>query len=53
MKNLERLFAEKLLKIKAILNGYYDKMKSDHYYDLSFTKNNELSTMHTNTIKVW
>ena len=23
-----------------ILNGYYDKMKSDHYYDLSFTKNN-------------
>ena len=25
---------------RFILNGDYDKMKSDHYYDLSFTKNN-------------
>lgn len=30
----------KLLESRFILNGYYDKMKSDHYHDLSFTKDN-------------
>lgn len=30
----------RIFKSRFILNGYYDKMKSDHYYDLSFTKNN-------------
>lgn len=29
-----------IFESRFILNGYYDKMKSDHYYDLSFTKNN-------------
>ena len=30
----------RIFESRFILNGYYDKMKSDHYYDLSFTKNN-------------
>ncbi|WP_270415516.1 outer membrane beta-barrel family protein [Bacteroides ovatus] len=30
----------KVLESRFILNGYYDKMKSDHYHDLSFTKDN-------------
>jgi hypothetical protein len=30
----------RIFESRFILNGYYDKMKSDHYHDLSFTKNN-------------
>ena len=30
----------RIFESRFILNGYYDKMKSDHYYDLSYTKNN-------------
>lgn len=30
----------KVLESRFVLNGYYDKMKSDHYHDLSFTKDN-------------
>lgn len=30
----------RILESRFILNGYYDKMKSDHYHDLSFTKDN-------------
>lgn len=30
----------RIFESRFILNGYYDKIKSDHYYDLSFTKNN-------------
>lgn len=30
----------RIFESRFILNGYYDKKKSDHYYDLSFTKNN-------------
>ena len=30
----------RIFESRFILNGYYDKMKSDHYYDLSFTNNN-------------
>ena len=30
----------RIFESRFILDGYYDKMKSDHYYDLSFTKNN-------------
>lgn len=30
----------RIFESRFILNGYYDKMKSDHYYDLNFTKNN-------------
>ena len=30
----------RIFESRFILNGYYEKMKSDHYYDLSFTKNN-------------
>lgn len=30
----------RIFESRFILNGYYDKMKSDHYYDLSSTKNN-------------
>lgn len=30
----------RIFESRFILNGYYDKMKSDHYHDLSFTKDN-------------
>lgn len=30
----------KILESKFILNGYYEKMKSDNYHDISFTKDN-------------
>lgn len=30
----------KVLESRFVLNGFYDKMKSDHYHDLSFTKDN-------------
>ena len=43
----------RIFESRFILNGYYDKMKSDHYYDLSFTKNNlAIYTNLDNTITI-